>query len=92
MPKPCEVCHIGTLNPVHSTYTSWLQDQFIMVPDLNAWLCDVCGEFQFDSDIIARIELLLGNQPAVQSRSRRTDGNLEAGDFLPSAFERRRGA
>jgi YgiT-type zinc finger domain-containing protein len=61
--RPCEVCHIGTMHPMRSAYTTWCEGQFIVVPNIDAWLCDVCGEFWHEPELIARVEVLLGNKP-----------------------------
>jgi YgiT-type zinc finger domain-containing protein len=78
-PKQCEVCHIGTMHPMRAAYTTWWHEQLVVVSDVHAWLCDVCGEFEHQSDIIARIEFLLGNQ---QISSSLTKTRSAAGDSL----------
>lgn len=60
--KQCETCHIGTLHAMQATYTSWIDDQLIIVPNIEAWLCDVCADFWHEPDAIARIEMLLGSK------------------------------
>jgi YgiT-type zinc finger domain-containing protein len=91
-PKQCEVCHIGTMHPMRAAYTTWLHGHLVIVPDVHAWLCDVCGEFEHAEDIIARIEFLLGNQPVNSSlaKSRSTAG--DASHRMMSSSNRTRSA
>jgi YgiT-type zinc finger domain-containing protein len=66
--KPCEVCHIGSMHLLQATYTTWCQGQFVVVPGIDAWHCDVCGEFWHEPELVARIEvLLLGSKPGTAS-------------------------
>ena len=44
-----------------ATYTSWLDGKLVVLPNVDGWLCDVCGEFLHDPEAVARTELLLGS-------------------------------
>lgn len=77
-PKTCEVCHIGTMHAMQSTYTTWCQGQFVVVPNIDAWLCDVCGEFWHEPELVARIEVLLGNKPSSGHLGRRVPAASES--------------
>lgn len=74
-PKPCEVCHIGTMHPTQASYTTWCQGQFVVVPNIDAWLCDVCGEFWHEPELVARVEMLLGNKPGTSQMGVRHAAN-----------------
>jgi YgiT-type zinc finger domain-containing protein len=58
----CLNCRIGTLRRGKATYTQWIGDELVLVPDVSAWQCDVCGDFAYEEDVLARVELLLGSQ------------------------------
>jgi YgiT-type zinc finger domain-containing protein len=38
-----------------------LGDQLIVVPNVTAWQCDVCGDFAYDDQTLARVDFLLGS-------------------------------
>jgi YgiT-type zinc finger domain-containing protein len=58
--QTCSQCHIGDLHKRRITYTNWHSNQFVIVPNLPAWQCDVCGYCQIDADAINRLMPLLG--------------------------------
>lgn len=74
MTEICPCCHAGVLHRRAVTYADWHTvegvgtEQFIVIPHVPAWLCDVCGLKLFDEQVMARLEPLLGP----------TDGSREA--------------
>jgi YgiT-type zinc finger domain-containing protein len=56
----CPVCHIGRLRAREITYTQVFEGQFIVIPNVSALVCDVCGEKVFDSKTLSRLSGLLG--------------------------------
>lgn len=64
----------------------------MIVPDVDAWLCDVCGDFFHDPEVTARIELLLGNTPTAPHPTQRPEPSREALNSLTSSTNRGRGA
>ena len=58
----CLNCRIGTLRRGKATYTQWFGDDLVLVPNVSAWQCDVCGDFAYEDETLARVELLLGSQ------------------------------
>jgi len=67
----CPNCHAGALRRRLVTYAAWHtfsgagDERFVIVPQVPAWLCDVCGLKLFDAETLARLAPLLG--PAVDS-------------------------
>ncbi len=59
----CLNCHLGALKRIRATYARWLEDELLIIPDVGAWECDVCGEFVYDDDAIVLAELLAGENP-----------------------------
>jgi hypothetical protein len=47
----------------------WLDSHLVIVPNVPAWTCDVCGEVMIDTDIITRLDLLLGIEPSLDDDS-----------------------
>ena len=58
----CLSCRIGTLRRGKATDAMWLGGQLVLVPNVAAWQCDVCGDFAYDDETLTRVELLLGSQ------------------------------
>jgi YgiT-type zinc finger domain-containing protein len=56
----CPVCHVGKLRERKVTYTQVYEGQFIVVPNVQALVCDVCGEKVFDNIVLGRLSGLLG--------------------------------
>lgn len=58
--KTCGYCHVGHLHKQHITYMNWHTGLFVSVPNMPAWLCDVCANCEIDADAINRLMPLLG--------------------------------
>ncbi len=58
----CDICHIGAMQPLTATYTAWLDGNLVVLPNVDGWMCDVCGEFVHDQETVTRTELLLGSR------------------------------
>jgi YgiT-type zinc finger domain-containing protein len=91
-PKQCEVCHIGTMHLMRAAYTTWWHSQLVVVPDVHAWLCDVCGEFEHENDIVARIEFLLGNQQMASSLAKTRTAAGDTSNRMLNSSNRTRSA
>jgi YgiT-type zinc finger domain-containing protein len=61
--ESCAKCHIGTLRPRQSTLTYWAGDQLVVIPNQQAWVCDVCADVLTETDPIEQLETLLGVAP-----------------------------
>jgi len=55
----CLSCRIGNLRRIDVTDAQLLGDQLILVPNVAAWQCDVCGDFAYDHETLARVDFLL---------------------------------
>jgi len=58
----CPVCHVGRLETRRITYTQVFEGRFIVIPNVSALVCDVCGEKVFDHDTLTRLSGLLGQE------------------------------
>jgi YgiT-type zinc finger domain-containing protein len=58
----CPVCHFGRLKAQKITYTEVFEGEFIVIPNVAALVCDVCGEKVFDNDTLTRLSGLLGQE------------------------------
>ena len=69
---PCRECQAGQLHRQFVTYFTWLGEELITVPDFPAWICDVCGRREYDTQAITQLSLLLSpntGKPPKRKRS-----------------------
>lgn len=86
----CEVCHIGALQFRRMTYTSWLNQNLVILPNVVVWVCDVCGELSYDPEAVRRIQMLLGMAPGEHGATRRQEMRADAADQKTQLVVRRR--
>lgn len=60
---PCSECSPGMMHPARVTYFTWLGQQLISVPDFPAWVCDICGRREYDTQALRQLKRILS--PAV---------------------------
>lgn len=56
---PCTECQAGKLHRRHVTYITYIGDELITVPDFPAWVCDICGRSDYDTQALNQLILLL---------------------------------
>jgi YgiT-type zinc finger domain-containing protein len=66
----CPACHIGRLNLRKVTYTCQYGETLVNVPNMSAWVCDVCHEQHYDPSMLFRLELLIGQSLLPPNRYR----------------------
>jgi len=63
-PRPvsyvCPHCQTGTLQLRRVVFASWYGGQFVTMPNFPGWVCDVCGEREYDAVALDQINTLLG--------------------------------
>lgn len=61
LPKPvqCDECQAGMMQVRYITYFTWLGQELITVPNFPAWVCDVCGQCEYDERAISWMTMLL---------------------------------
>ncbi|MCS6963139.1 YgiT-type zinc finger protein [Thermoflexus sp.] len=57
---PCPNCRIGYMRPHRITYAGYHGDLFIVVPNMPAYICDVCGNRQYDEEALMQLIPLIG--------------------------------
>ena len=74
-PYVCPHCQMGTLQPRTAPFAHWFEGQFITIPQFPAWVCDICGEREYDQAALEQLELILGPEADLrretQNRARR---------------------
>ncbi len=58
--QTCSNCRVGYLHRRTITYMNWHAGYFVTVPNMPAWLCDVCAHCEIDAEAINRLMPLLG--------------------------------
>lgn len=81
----CFSCRIGNLRRKEVTDGQLVGDQLILVPNVMAWQCDVCGDFAYDDETLTRVDFLLGSSmrrsgPSQLQHSRSGPGGPPADD------------
>jgi len=56
----CPVCHVGKLREKKTTFTQVFDGQVIVMPNVSALVCDVCGERTMDPNTLLNLSGLLG--------------------------------
>jgi YgiT-type zinc finger domain-containing protein len=64
----CSECKVGTLRRGDVFFFTIQGGQPICVPDFPAWVCDVCGRREYDSDAIADLLAMLEMKPGSQRK------------------------
>ena len=73
----CDACHIGILQNRRVTYAARWGSGVVLLPDINVFICDVCGEAIYDPEIMARVQMLLGADLASSSTAHHSEAGSE---------------
>jgi YgiT-type zinc finger domain-containing protein len=71
---PCSECSVGLMHPAQVAYFTWLGEELISVPDFPAWVCDMCGKREYDTQALRQLSQLLS--PAGGMRANRKPAHL----------------
>jgi YgiT-type zinc finger domain-containing protein len=55
----CPYCHTGRLQRRNMTYIQWHDDALLVVDQMPATVCDVCGERAYDEQAVEHLQRLL---------------------------------
>ncbi len=67
----CPQCQMGTLQPRPVPFAHWFEGQFITIPQFPAWVCDICGEREYDAAALEQLELILGPEADLRRETMR---------------------
>ena len=56
---PCSECSVGQMHPTKVAYFTWMGEELISVPDFPAWVCDICGRREYDTQALNQLSVLL---------------------------------
>ena len=75
----CPHCQTGTLQLRKVVLANWYGGQFVTMPNFPGWVCDVCGEREYDAAALEKINTLRGAEldlrQAAGRRARRSLSN-----------------
>ncbi len=66
----CPHCLVGLMKSGKATFTGVLYGMFLSVPDMDAFICDICGAREFSTDALVGLEALTGMMNATVEPSR----------------------
>lgn len=69
-PVACDECQAGLRHLHFITYFTWLGSELVLVPNFPAWICDVCGQREYDEKSIAWLTMLLNPDAGEPTRGR----------------------
>ena len=55
----CVECQTGVMGLRLLTYFTWLDGELITVQNFPAWVCDICGRREYDSQAVSWLNTLL---------------------------------
>lgn len=58
--QTCPRCHLGALAAKGVTYSAVYRGALFSVPEVPAWQCDICAYIEYDDNVMARLEGLVG--------------------------------
>jgi hypothetical protein len=70
----CPECQTGVVRLQFMTYFTYLNTELITVPNFPAWVCDVCGRREYDTQAITWLNTLLNPEAGRRSTPRRKTG------------------
>lgn len=86
----CDTCHIGTRIPRRTTVTYWIEGHLVIMPNVPVWVCDICGDVEFEMESVERLEVLLGIEPTLSNTDTTLGSPYGADDLTTLIFSRRR--
>ncbi|MBE7532055.1 MAG: hypothetical protein HND44_10260 [Chloroflexi bacterium] len=55
----CHHCRIGHLHSTKMPFITFLDEQMLVVPDVSAYRCDMCGDVLFNEGFLEQLQYLL---------------------------------
>lgn len=55
----CPECQSGIMRLQYITYFTWLNSELITVPNFPAWICDLCGRRDYDTQAVTWLNTML---------------------------------
>lgn len=65
----CKRCHLGRYKEARVPYLAWLNERMIVVPDVAAHVCDVCGLLHYNPQFMAQMQDLIDLHTTSESQT-----------------------
>ncbi len=86
----CRQCQAGTLHLKRVVLAHWFGEHFVTIPNFPGWVCDVCGEREYDAVALEQVRLILGPETEMPREiSRRSRPGLPDSPAEPRPSGRR---
>lgn len=72
IPATCPECSVGYLKRRNVAYFTWMGEELISVPDFPAWVCDVCGRREYDTQALNWLAAMLNPHAGKHVRAANT--------------------
>jgi len=89
MIENCNRCRIGRLQAITTPYLTKINGHIMVMPDIPAYHCDMCGLVRYDQQFLVNIEKLL-DQFISPSYTQETNHPLQVGDVFNHSHSTRR--
>jgi YgiT-type zinc finger domain-containing protein len=86
-PEPtyvCPHCQTGTLRLRRVVFAGWRGGHFVTIPNFPGWVCDVCGEREYDAAALEQVHSILGAEQDLRHDSGRRARPEAPGPERPS--------
>jgi len=79
----CPHCQTGTLHLRRVVFAGWHGGQFITIPNFPGWVCDVCGEREYDRAALEQVQNVLGAEQDLRRETGRRARRRAPGHDFP---------
>jgi YgiT-type zinc finger domain-containing protein len=55
----CHTCHVGRMERGRVSFLKWLNGKLIVIPDFPAWICDICGSYEYETGALIELQAML---------------------------------
>lgn len=87
---PCPQCYVGGLKRAVVTFSAVRGGSLILVPDLDALLCDVCGYREFPAHSAEALATLLGRPVNADEVERSAVKRSPADEYMMNQLRKQR--
>lgn len=81
--ESCPQCHVGLLHPRKVMFFGTHRGEPVSVPNVPAWVCDVCRYREFDGVALSDLQLAFGRDEPIRSKPPKSNDNAGGTRPLP---------
>jgi hypothetical protein len=72
---PCPRCQVGHCQRSVMPYLKMYGDTLVNVPEMPVWSCDICGFYEFEREVLTRVDHLISGGSAPRVRGTKSPAN-----------------